>query len=740
MKLRLRKELTTPGRSVFLWFLISFLATSIIFCLSLLPLIIYCQNVFTELELKKSSQQLDSGMAQVENTITSVLSSSQTLSKDPRFIPLRYMEPDYISIDVSVRNQMKDYLNGLVFPLPLVKDCALQFTQDIAVTTHNTFFNDYISYYPDFFCVGDLDNEAWLALLAENKSGFLPVQHVISKGGESIRNYQEYDALIYSVPWTKSSFIYACLDVRDIKRALIAESDLSTCFLSLSDSSGSYLYSDCPDTALSYHTIKKQSSVGDLIATIHIPEAEFTAKMKPLYLFLGGYCSICILVLMVTIIISSRISTKPLVNIIEMLEHSNQLQPDETDTGKGDSASLSIKYGFRYIQEHFERAEDQLEQYHNTIHTQRRVLQARFLEKALNSQLSNARDKEMFLTYFPDFPNHFCLVNLRLLEQPDQNGSIYPDSMVILQSFLQSELPGAYQQQMNDIELLLIISKGDYKNYIQTLNYLINNINHEEPSYRIYGIASSFYEHLENLPTAYRQLQDLNGLHFPESMSQVCTFNDRPSTPEDDFHMADMLTLYTAINYGNCELALQRLKSYSRKLNDANRHIYELIRSILVCIKMEHPDSLLSITIPDYSSSKNLYTILEKTICSFCQVIQEEKHVTTDPFVLELMDYIDKHFREYGLCLAALEEAFNCSSSKIQKAFKNNLQITVSDYIEKKRMELANELLFQKEKSITEIALECGFSNSNSFYKAYQRVYGINPSAVKDSAKKNKDK
>lgn len=100
-----------------------------------------------------------------------------------------------------------------------------------------------------------LDNEAWLALLEENGSGFLPVHHIYSKIGDTTR---EYDALIYSVPWTKSSYIYACLDVTDIKSVLIAESDLSTCYLTLSDSKGTWLYSDCPNTASQYHTITKK--------------------------------------------------------------------------------------------------------------------------------------------------------------------------------------------------------------------------------------------------------------------------------------------------------------------------------------------------------------------------------------------------------------------------------------------------------------------------------------------------
>ena len=42
-------------------------------------------------------------------------------------------------------------------------------------------------------------------------------------------------------------------------------------------------------------------------------------------------------------------------------------------------------------------------------------------------------------------------------------------------------------------------------------------------------------------------------------------------------------------------------------------------------------------------------------------------------------------------------------------------------------MNLANELLAQNQKTINEIALECGFTNANTFYKAYKRMYGHAP-------------
>lgn len=227
---------------------------------------------------------------------------------------------------------MKDYLNGLIFPLTLVTDCALQFTQDIAVTPNNTFFKDYNSYYPDFFCVDDLTNEEWLSLLAENKSGFLSVHRVKAKGGDSAA-IREYDALIYSVAWTKSSYLYVCMDIEDIKKAMIAESDLNTCYLSLQDCFGNTLYSNLPDTVQHYHTVTEHTSPGGLSITIYIPKTVFTAKTKPLYLFLGSYCILCASVLIINIFISSRISSRPLMNIIHMLESSNKfLENTEPDS------------------------------------------------------------------------------------------------------------------------------------------------------------------------------------------------------------------------------------------------------------------------------------------------------------------------------------------------------------------------------------------------------------------------
>ena len=92
---------------------------------------------------------------------------------------------------------------------------------------------------------------------------------------------------------------------------------------------------------------------------------------------------------------------------------------------------------------------------------------------------------------------------------------------------------------------------------------------------------------------------------------------------------------------------------------------------------------------------------------------------------------MDIHFVDAQLCSATLEEQFQCSFSKIRKSFSKDIGVPISSYIEQKRMALANELLLRGEYSVSEIALKCGFTNYNSFFKVYQRTHGHAPTLIK---------
>ena len=303
-----------PTHSIFRWFLVGFASFSLILFLALLPLVFYCRSVFTELEIKKSTQQMDFGINQLDNTITTIANASQAFYDDNRFYALNYTSKDYTDISAVTRNQMRDYLSSLIRPCTMIRDCALQLSANDAVTPIVTTFGLQVGYYPFYFRVDEMTYDEWNSLLQENRTGFVGVHHVSTTYNGS------YDALIYSIYRANSRYFYACIDLAQLKKALIAKEDLDSYLFTLHNSSGDCIYTELSGPASNYYSISRQTASGGLTITMHIPNVALTVRMKPLYSFLSIYLVLCILVLGVSIPIGTHLSTRPLTRIIYTLE------------------------------------------------------------------------------------------------------------------------------------------------------------------------------------------------------------------------------------------------------------------------------------------------------------------------------------------------------------------------------------------------------------------------------------
>ncbi len=709
------------------WFAAVFLSFSMVFCLVLVPLCIYLQNTFSDLELEKFRKQLATGTAQLEAVANGMLNVSQALNQDSRFLICRYAHPDYSSVDIATRRQMRNTFQGLMAAQPLVKDSALQFEQNVVITPYSISFQDRTVYYPDFFQCGQLDYIQWVELLRENRNGFLPVQHIRT-------NSQEYNAVIYALRWTETAYLYACIDVADLKKALVEPSGSDGSYITLIRSDGEVLYSDLPESETGYRTLSDSTSIGGLQIEVHIPNHVFIKRMQPAYLFIGLYALACLVLFIGWVLIGTHVSSKPIRKIISVLEKSSNLQTENVsrDTAKH-GLPKTLWEDFDRITDSIVRADRSISQYRSTIDTQQEILQARFFEKAIAGRLGAQEDIARFCSYFPAFPEEYRLLMLNFKPTaPDPQPPICAGPLLIVQSFLKSVLPGAYLQQFSDTDLLLLISEDDYDSCSRILNFMIANINREEPLLAIRCVASDSFQRLEDLPLAYRQLQDLECCSFADSAARICTAADQMQKSVPPFHMTDLQTLYTAVTYGNEPMAMSKLEECSMHLAAAQnsmlpRHIYDLISAMLICVKLEHPSLLASQEIPSYRAQESLYGQLAPVVRSFCQEIHRDLQPGTDPFAAELLQYIDQHFMEYSLCLNSLGQHFNCSVSKLQKAVKSATGITIANYIEKKRMEKAVELLAKKQKPVAQIAAECGFASTNSFYKAFKRSYGKAP-------------
>jgi AraC-like DNA-binding protein len=92
-----------------------------------------------------------------------------------------------------------------------------------------------------------------------------------------------------------------------------------------------------------------------------------------------------------------------------------------------------------------------------------------------------------------------------------------------------------------------------------------------------------------------------------------------------------------------------------------------------------------------------------------------------------ILAFVDGNFKgELGL--EATASRFHFNASYFSDYFKKNVGITFSEYLARVRVREAIKLMTEKNASSTEAAYECGFNNIASFYAAFKKVTGKNPS------------
>lgn len=95
-----------------------------------------------------------------------------------------------------------------------------------------------------------------------------------------------------------------------------------------------------------------------------------------------------------------------------------------------------------------------------------------------------------------------------------------------------------------------------------------------------------------------------------------------------------------------------------------------------------------------------------------------------------LLTYIEEHLDE-NLSLDKLADEFYVSKYHIAHVFKDNMGLSIHQYITKKRLELCREAI-QSKMNIKEAYQMFGFGDYSSFYRAFKKEYGISPKDFRD--------
>tara|TARA_R110002126_G_scaffold277560_5_gene423609 strand:- start:4357 stop:5241 length:885 start_codon:yes stop_codon:yes gene_type:complete len=99
--------------------------------------------------------------------------------------------------------------------------------------------------------------------------------------------------------------------------------------------------------------------------------------------------------------------------------------------------------------------------------------------------------------------------------------------------------------------------------------------------------------------------------------------------------------------------------------------------------------------------------------------------------IFEAIKYIEENL-DTKLTLTNVSQKAYFSPFHFHRLFKATTHETLNNFINRKRIEkAASYLLYQKEKTITEVSETVGYSSLSSFSKSFKKFYGISPEKFK---------
>ncbi|MCT4566477.1 MAG: AraC family transcriptional regulator [Maledivibacter sp.] len=167
------------------------------------------------------------------------------------------------------------------------------------------------------------------------------------------------------------------------------------------------------------------------------------------------------------------------------------------------------------------------------------------------------------------------------------------------------------------------------------------------------------------------------------------------------------INFYKLINQG--ETVIIRYNTRVKRLvNEIKQAIYDDKNAIIRIKTIE----LFLYEVMNFEKNKRV-NIEYYNRCTINKIINIQEYI---------MDNLDKKITIDDIC-----EGFDISSKTLKGCFKQTFLNSIYAYIKQSRMEKGRELLINTDRSILEIALNCGYSNNQNFTKAFKQHYNITP-------------
>ncbi|KIL40444.1 hypothetical protein SD70_13620 [Gordoniibacillus kamchatkensis] len=131
-----------------------------------------------------------------------------------------------------------------------------------------------------------------------------------------------------------------------------------------------------------------------------------------------------------------------------------------------------------------------------------------------------------------------------------------------------------------------------------------------------------------------------------------------------------------------------------------------------------------------WNSVTEVFEYLGRYYTNIIEAVEEMRKNRNRLKVSDVQSYIDRHFQD-AISLETVAQRFFISKEHLSRVFKADTGENLSDYILRKRMEKARELIAEGRQEIKHIALMTGYPDLAYFYKVFKKYYGLTPGELR---------
>ena len=213
--------------------------------------------------------------------------------------------------------------------------------------------------------------------------------------------------------------------------------------------------------------------------------------------------------------------------------------------------------------------------------------------------------------------------------------------------------------------------------------------------------------------------KDSNVFYYPPEIStKLIHFVSTGNTPQ-------VLELFNLIHQENIEERSLPVNLLKYLLSDIRN---TLLKARFALPREADPEA---VKVLDERFNEHLtFKLCEDLALSLCNLFHSKEDDNTLSSTIE--KYIKENYQDPSLGLNKISDEFQISESYFSHMFKEKTGVNFSTYLENIRMAEAARLIKETDISLNELYLAVGYNNSNTFRRAFKKVYGVTPSAMRE--------